>query len=95
LTTEIAPVDAYATAVSTVVAEVLSDGVVLERTVFYPRGGGQPGDTGVLTALVFADPVEGKSYSDVNDSALYWYFVVLIWIPFYFIVYVMPFYSRR
>ena len=47
-------------------------------------------DTGVLTALVFADPVEGKTFSDVNDSALYWYFVVLIWLPLYFIVYWAP-----
>jgi len=47
-------------------------------------------DTGVLTALVFAEPVEGKSFSDVNDSALYWYFVVLIWLPLYFIIYWAP-----
>jgi misacylated tRNA(Ala) deacylase len=25
-----------------------SDAIVLDRTVFYPRGGGQPGDTGSL-----------------------------------------------
>jgi heme/copper-type cytochrome/quinol oxidase subunit 3 len=47
-------------------------------------------DTGVLTVLVFADPVEGKSYSDVNDSAIYWYFVVLTWLPIYAVIYWMP-----
>jgi len=47
-------------------------------------------DTAVLTALVFADPVEGKSYSDVNDSAVYWYFVVLTWLPLYFVIYWAP-----
>ena len=47
-------------------------------------------DTGVLTALVFADPVEGKSFSDVNDSAVYWYFIVLAWLPLYFIIYWVP-----
>jgi cytochrome c oxidase subunit I+III len=47
-------------------------------------------DTAVLTALVFADPVAGRSYSDVNDSAVYWYFVVLAWLPLYFIIYWAP-----
>jgi heme/copper-type cytochrome/quinol oxidase subunit 3 len=47
-------------------------------------------DTAVLTALVFTNPVEGKSYSDVNDSAVYWYFVVLTWLPLYFVIYWLP-----
>ena len=40
--------DAYLRSCEATVVDVRDDGVVLDRTVFYARGGGQPGDSGVL-----------------------------------------------
>ena len=40
--------DAYLTSCEATVVDVRDEGVILDRTVFYARGGGQPGDTGTL-----------------------------------------------
>lgn len=40
--------DAYLSGCEATVVDVRDEGVVLDRTVFYARGGGQPGDTGIL-----------------------------------------------
>ena len=47
-TRELAAHDAYLTVAEGTVREVRDRVVVLDRTPFYVRGGGQPGDTGVL-----------------------------------------------
>lgn len=47
-------------------------------------------DTLVLTVLMFTGPLEGKRFSDVSDNAMYWYFVVLSWLPIYAVVYWAP-----
>ncbi len=47
-------------------------------------------DTAVLTALMFTGPIEEKRYVDVEENAVYWYFVVLAWLPIYGVIYWAP-----
>ena len=51
--------DSYQKALTSEVVEVLEDGLLLAATIFYPLGGGQPGDLGVLT-------VNGSEYTVVD-----------------------------
>ena len=47
-------------------------------------------DTAVLNVLMFTGPLEGKRFVDVSENALYWYFVVLSWLPIYAVLYWAP-----
>jgi heme/copper-type cytochrome/quinol oxidase subunit 3 len=47
-------------------------------------------DTVVLAVLMFTGPIEEKRFVDVEENAFYWYFVVLIWLPIYFVIYWAP-----
>jgi misacylated tRNA(Ala) deacylase len=52
--------DSYLREFSATVVEAGEDGVVLDRTAFYPQGGGQPSDTGVLREESGREYVVGK-----------------------------------
>ncbi|HEX2255957.1 MAG TPA: cytochrome c oxidase subunit 3 [Afifellaceae bacterium] len=47
-------------------------------------------DTLVLTALMFTKHAHGKRFSDVEDNAFYWNFVVLAWLFLYVLLYWVP-----
>ena len=47
-------------------------------------------DTGVLLALMFTGPIEEKRFVDVSENAMYWYFVVFVWLPIYGVIYWAP-----
>lgn len=66
--------DAYAISCSAVVTAVDEHGIRLDRTVFYPLGGGQAGDTGVLvlpggSEVCIVDTVKAEGSEDVVHVA--------------------------
>ncbi len=61
--------DAYARSCEATVVSAGPEGIRLDRTVFYPTGGGQPGDRGVLRfdggAVEIVDTRKGEHLADV------------------------------
>jgi cytochrome c oxidase subunit I+III len=47
-------------------------------------------DTAVLLVLLYKGPIDGKTFMDVSENAEYWYFVVIAWVPIYFVLYFAP-----
>ncbi|MBF5011380.1 alanyl-tRNA editing protein [Burkholderia pseudomultivorans] len=68
--------DAYLTHCDAVVEAVGDDGLRLDRTVFYPLGGGQAGDSGTLTlpdgsTIAIADTRKAKFDGATPDDAVH------------------------
>jgi len=47
-------------------------------------------DSGVLVWLLYTGPFEKKRLLDTSENAVYWYFVVLSWLPIYVVLYLVP-----
>jgi misacylated tRNA(Ala) deacylase len=75
-TEELAPKDSYLATAEGRVLEVADDGLFLDRTVFYARGGGQPGDIGTISwdggSVEVVDTIrrEGKPFHIVAEGAV-------------------------
>lgn len=55
--------DGYMREAEATVIGIDGDGVILDRTVFYPEGGGQPGDRGMLGRFIISDTLKGEDGS--------------------------------
>jgi cytochrome c oxidase subunit III len=47
-------------------------------------------DTAVLALILFVGPMEEKRFIDVYENAMYWYFVLIAWLPIYALIYFAP-----
>ena len=47
-------------------------------------------DSIVLLWFAMRGPLDGHRLVDITENAVYWYFVILAWIPVYLLIYVAP-----
>ncbi len=64
MTEELFRADSYLRECDAVVETVSDAGITLDRTVFYPMGGGQPGDTGVISWPAGSATIVDTRYGD-------------------------------
>jgi len=64
--------DSYLTQIDAVVSQVDGDWLAFDQTIFYPEGGGQPGDTGILLheelSLVIVDTQKGVGLDSIRHQ---------------------------
>ena len=53
------------------------------------------GETGLLFVYSLLKPVTKKHLLDFRCTAVYWYFVALVWVPFYFVIFIEPWMQRK
>ncbi len=71
MTKELFRQDGYLTECEAVVTEVGEQGIVVDQTVFYPIGGGQPGDSGRLTKADGSSVDIVDTRKDRNNGLIY------------------------
>ena len=53
------------------------------------------GETGLLIVYSSTRPVMKKTLLDFRCLAVYWYFVILSWLPFYYLIFLQPWTQHR
>ena len=48
------------------------------------------GETMVQSVWLFTHEIGSDQYSDVQDNSEYWHFVVIAWLPIFFVLYCLP-----
>ena len=53
------------------------------------------GENSLLFGYLLTHPATKKRLLDVRCGVVYWYFLVISWIPFYFLIYIQPWWRRK
>jgi heme/copper-type cytochrome/quinol oxidase subunit 3 len=53
------------------------------------------GETALLLVYSLVRPIIKKQLLDFRCTAVYWYFIILMWLPFYFIIFIHPYITRK